>query len=347
MPPGAGPLPDFGNQGVWLRVVLGSHGLLFLGALAANQQWAQLPDELLRLLALTELPLILTLSSLTLLRRLLLRLPGVIGWLLVLGISLTSTLINQLLLQPLGLSVAGERHLLWTLLCTLALLLYFALRARQHSPALAEARLAALTARIRPHFLFNSLNAVLGVIRSDPRRAESALEELADLFRVLMREQRELVPLSEEIALARQYLSLERLRLGERLQVLWEITDMPPDALLPPLLLQPLLENAVYHGIEPLPAQQEPGEIRIQFQRLGKDLQIEISNPCPAASAGKTHSGNRLALNNIRERLMLYFDLEAQLDIQLDSEHQRYRVRIRLPYRHEAQKSHATGQLPS
>jgi two-component system, LytTR family, sensor histidine kinase AlgZ len=206
------------------------------------------------------------------------------------------------------------------------LLTYFALRARLQSPALAEARLMALTARIRPHFLFNSLNAVLGVIRSDPRRAEEALEELADLFRVLMRENRELVPLSEELSLVRKYLALERLRLGDRLQVKWDIESCPPDALIPPLMLQPLLENAVYHGIEPA---EQPAEITVRFAHRGDQLLIELSNPYVLGASD--HIGNQMALANIRERLMLFYDLEASLETRAGDG--RYVVRMLMPYR--------------
>jgi hypothetical protein len=171
----------------------------------------------------------------------------------------------------------------------------------------AEARLMALTARIRPHFLFNSLNAVLGVIRSDPRRAEQALEELSDLFRVLMGENKDLVTLGEEFALCRQYLELERLRLGERLQVAWENEACPPDARVPPLMLQPLLENAVYHGIEPVA---EPATVTHPRDEDGEEIRI-VSNPYPGRAQ---HAGNRMALENIRERLMLFYDLEARLE---------------------------------
>jgi hypothetical protein len=188
---------------------------------------------------------------------------------------------------------------------------YFDLRNRAFSPALAEARLMALTARIRPHFLFNSLNAVLGVIRSDPRRAEAALEELSDLFRVLMRENRELVTLGEEFALCRQYLELERLRLGERLQVVWESTACPQDAQVPPLMLQPLLENAVYHGIEPLAAQ--PAAVTVARKARGRgDPHRAVESRDHGENAH--HAGNRMALDNIRERLMLFYDLEARLE---------------------------------
>ena len=137
----------------------------------------------------------------------------------------------------------------------------------------------ALTARIRPHFLFNSLNAVLSLIRVDPRRAETALEELADLFRALLRDPRELVPLADEIALCRQYLDIEKLRLGERLQVDWSFDGVPVDLRIPPLMLQPLLENAVCHGIEPL---DEGGVITVTFHTGKDELAIEITNPSRA-----------------------------------------------------------------
>jgi two-component system sensor histidine kinase AlgZ len=228
---------------------------------------------------------------------------------------------------------ALPRAWFWTALVVALLLAWFDLATRAHAPAVAEARLMALTARIRPHFLFNSLNAVLGVIRSDPRRAETALEELAELFRSLMQDNRDLVPLSAEISLSRQYLDLERLRLGERLQVRWDVDACPPDALVPPLMLQPLLENAVYHGIEPLG---EPGEIQVHLACRDDRLSFEIANPCGPAEAGNHHAGNRMALANIRERLALFFDLEASLTTETAG--RRFVVRIELPYRREGAK---------
>lgn len=194
--------------------------------------------------------------------------------------------------------------------------------------ALTEARLMALTARIRPHFLFNSLNAVLGTIRSDPRRAEAALEELSELFRAQMQDPRELVLLSDEIALCRQYLDLERLRLGARLQVQWDIANCPPDATMPRLILQPLLENAVYHGIEPMEA---PGPVFIRLASAGPMVLIELSNPY---QPGHVHAqGNRMALANIRERLQLFYGLAASLSAEVKEA--RYVVRIVLPLQRE------------
>jgi two-component system sensor histidine kinase AlgZ len=208
----------------------------------------------------------------------------------------------------------------------LALLVYLRLHTKAYSPALAEARLQALQARIRPHFLFNSLNAVLALIRRDPRRAERALEDLADLFRALMSDGRTMVRLADEIALLERYAAIEQLRLGERLRMSWELDQAPVDALLPPLLLQPLLENAVYHGIEPATG---VGDVLVRIERRGDRVLARIENPYQLEHSHR--AGNRMALANIRERLMLFFDADARLETQVDAG--RYRVEIDLPYR--------------
>jgi len=217
------------------------------------------------------------------------------------------------------------RSWFFTAVATLLVLAYFNLRSRMLSPALTEARLQALQARIRPHFLFNSINAVLSLVRSEPRRAEAALEDLAELFRVLMADNRDLVPLEREVELCRQYLGLEALRLGDRLRVEWELEKMPGDALVPPLLLQPLLENAVYHGIEP---SMEPGVIRIDIHSERDRVHMLLRNPLPRE--GSPHTGNKMALANIRERLSLHFDAEASLQTR-DPDGQ-YEVQITLPH---------------
>ncbi|HMA11030.1 MAG TPA: sensor histidine kinase [Steroidobacteraceae bacterium] len=216
----------------------------------------------------------------------------------------------------------------FALLIGAGLLGYFNLRARALSPAITEARLQALQARIRPHFLFNSLNAVLSLVRSDPRRAEHALENMADLFRALMGNASQLAPLEDEVALTRAYLELEQLRLGDRLQVTWHISKMPADALIPPLVIQPLVENAVYHGIEPLAG---GGEISLNLYRSSDKVHIVVRNPI-ATDAGH-HKGNRIALANIRERLLLHFDLDAQL--KLEPLGAVYQVHIVIPYTRE------------
>jgi two-component system sensor histidine kinase AlgZ len=214
---------------------------------------------------------------------------------------------------------------LLTLLATGAILFYFDLRSRALSPAVAEARIQALQARIRPHFLYNSINAVISLVRSDPRGAERALEDMADLFRVLMADNRTLAPIAEEVQLARQYLAIEAIRLGERLKVSWRVDSMPADALVPPMVLQPLVENAVYHGIEPSPA---GGEIAIDIQRAGAQVHMTLTNPLPAAN--RHAPGNRMAIANIRERLQLHFDAEATM--RSEERDGMYVVTIRIPY---------------
>jgi len=211
-------------------------------------------------------------------------------------------------------------------LAAASLLAYFRLLTRAYSPALAEARLQALQARIRPHFLFNSLNAVLSLIRKDPRRAERTLEDLSDLFRTLMSDARRFVRLADEIALLERYAAIEQLRLGERLRITWELDAAPSDALLPPLVLQPLLENAVYHGVEPGTG---AGDVLVRIERRGDRVLARIENP---RVEGPSHrAGNRMALENIRERLALFFDAEARIETSTPAD--RYRVEIEMPYR--------------
>ena len=229
--------------------------------------------------------------------------------------------------QAFGLTAGGSSSLRAGLLAAATaglLLAYFELRARSFSPVQAEARLAALNARIRPHFLFNALNAVLSLIRARPQQAEEALESLSDLFRAAMRDPASMVSLAEEVDLARQYLELERLRLGERLSVDWQIDPISLQVPIPPLMLQPLLENAVYHGIEPAPA---GGTVRVAIVRQGDTLQISVANP--TTDPGSHAAGNHIALENIRERLALYYDLESRLEIATG--HNQYEVRIILP----------------
>ncbi|THF64427.1 sensor histidine kinase [Pseudothauera rhizosphaerae] len=326
LPPGG--LPDFRNLGVLLRLLLLVNVLVVATALVQADSFDGFMLQFIALAGRVELPLLAVALLLYLVQPWLARRSRRVGMVLVMAAVLAVAAAAYWLAGGFGGfgGVGLQRWLLWAAVAGVLGLLYFDYRNRRLSRALSEARLMALTARIRPHFLFNSLNAVLGVIRSDPRRAERALEELADLFRVLMRENRELVRLDTELALCERYLDLERLRLGERLQVRWQAEHCPRDALVPPLLLQPLLENAVYHGIEPLA---EAGEIRVQLYRRGEELRIEVENPVSRDLSH--HEGNRMALDNLRERLMLFFDLEAGLES--ERREGRYRVRIRMPYR--------------
>ena len=165
-------------------------------------------------------------------------------------------------------------------------------------------------------------------MRSEPQRAETALQDMADLFRVLMRDNRDLAPLADEVELCRQYLELEQLRLGERLQVDWNVKSMPGDALVPPLVLQPLLENAVYHGIEPSSA---PGMVSINLFLTPRRSARDPARTRIAPKAAATTPATRWRSANMRERLALHFDAEASLESRVTKDG--YEVHIRMPYR--------------
>jgi len=198
-------------------------------------------------------------------------------------------------------------------------------REGQRTPADARARLAELQSRIRPHFLFNTLNTAIALVRSDPSRAEGVLEDLAELFRVALVDDGagSAVTLASELDLARRYLAIEQLRFGERLRLDWQIDSAASAARLPALLLQPLLENAVRHGVEPAEA---GGHVRVRTRaRLGR-AEITIDNTVADAAS---RPGHGLALANVRERLRLLHDLDAQFEIRHGGT--RFRVRIVVP----------------
>jgi len=321
-------LPDFRNLGVMARVLVAVNGAALLGALYETSTPGAAFERFMQLAAFLEPLLLIDLIALSAVSALLTLLPY---WAGALGVVALATLLAggyQALVLALAPQAAPglQRTLILAALLAAALLGYFKLHTKAFSPALAEARLQALQARIRPHFLFNSLNAVLALIRRDPKRAERSLEDLADLFRTLMADARDFVRLADEIALLERYAEIEQLRLGERLRVIWELDAAPSDALLPPLVLQPLLENAVYHGVEP---GTEPGEIVVRIERRGERVHAVIDNPY--REEGGQRAGNRMALDNIRERLALFFDAEARLETRAQGG--RYRVEIEIPYR--------------
>jgi len=209
--------------------------------------------------------------------------------------------------------------------------LYIQFQWRQRLQSEARARIQALQARIRPHFLFNSMNTIAALTRSDPAAAESAIEDLSDLFRASLGGAQELTTLGEEIELARRYLGIEKLRLGERLAVDWQLDGLPMGARLPPLVLQPLLENAIYHGIEPL---LQGGRILVSGRRSGGLLEITVSNPIADGAASGRSNGNRMAQENIHQRLAIAFGSRAGLV--KHGEKDCYQVSIRFPQAGEA-----------
>ena len=202
---------------------------------------------------------------------------------------------------------------------------YVAHQWQSNVEAEAQSRVRALQARIRPHFLFNSMNTIASLTRSNPRAAEQAIADLSDLFRASLREHRERIPLAHEIEIARAYERVERLRLGERLSVDWQIEGLPLEAMVPALILQPLLENAVYHGIEPL---DKGGTIRVTGRRDGKAAVITIDNPV-APKVVARRPGHRIGLDNVRQRLELMFHGDAEVEVFEAPE--RFVVTLRFP----------------
>jgi two-component system, LytTR family, sensor histidine kinase AlgZ len=323
-------LPDFRNLGTVLRILVAANGTAVIAALVQSARPERWGAECLDNVTVVEPQLMLALTLLYGLQPWLARQSYATGAWVVAGLTVVSGIVAHALIGATSFVKEGDllRNLLLGLTFCGALLFYFRLRAKALSPAITEARLQALQARIRPHFLFNSITAVLSLVRTDARQAEAALEDLAELFRVLMRDNRELAPLADEVELCRQYLALEKLRLGDRLQVEWHINNMPGDALVPPLALQPLLENAVYHGIEPSIA---PGIVSINIFYKSGDVHVILRNPYQLDGGGH-HSGNKMAIANVRERLALHFDAEGTLESKVIGGNT-YEMHLRMPYR--------------
>jgi len=209
---------------------------------------------------------------------------------------------------------------------------------KRNIEAKSRARFEALQARIRPHFLFNCMNTIASLTRTQPALAEEVTEDLADLFRMSMADVGHEIPLHDELALCRRYLNIEKLRLGERLNILWKIEALPESATVPSLTLQPLLENAVYHGIEP---RQQPGTIEISGHRTDDAIEFMIQNPAPK-SRSNHRNGNHMALDNIRERLKSAYGDEASLITETVGD--RYFVAIHIPLTSAQRRDPSTGE---
>jgi two-component system sensor histidine kinase AlgZ len=191
--------------------------------------------------------------------------------------------------------------------------------------AQARTEVEALTARIRPHFLFNSMNTIAGLIHEDAELAERVVEDLADLFRAALAAGERAHPLGRELELCRRYLAIEGLRLGERLRIDWDVDGAPMDLSVPPLLLQPLVENAVYHGIQPLP---EGGDLRLRALVDADQLTLTIENPRPLQAPTRA-GGHGMAQENVRRRLHYAFADRASMEVEERAGY--YGVKLRLP----------------
>jgi len=344
-PPRDNVIPNCCNIGVVFRTLLAVNGVVFAASLLQFNQFKLALFAFAEASILMESASLATLIVLCGLRKMLQRAPAWGQRLLCASIPAWVTggmihwLSNDTLLAGIAHPTVQEGMSLAALF-GIVLQHYFELRTRAVSPALAQARLQALQARIRPHFLFNSLNTVLALIRTEPRRAESTLQDLADLFRVLMNNARDITTLEDEVRLCKQYLAIEQTRLGERLEVQWDMTALGIDVLrkaqVPALLLQPLLENAVRHGVEPA---QSPVLIQIHLSCSVDRIEITVINPIALPEQGKPvlAAGNNMALENIRQRLILLHDVEAELTTVVAQG--LFKVRLRFPYVHYARQA--------
>ena len=329
--PGPDSAFDVCHVGVVLRALLYVHGVMAIGMVFAAPSFAvwlgltaagssvALPGVLIWLLALCAL------------KRPLAAAPVPLQWFAAVGFGaaaawLTATLVSVLLVDASGADVSaltGFGPAVAGAAIAATMFEWLRLRAKATVPAETTARLAELQSRIRPHFLFNTLNTALTLVRLDPPRAEGVLEDLAELFRVAIGDTAESVSLAEEVELAQRYLDIEQIRFGSRLHVSWELDPLAGTARVPPLLLQPLVENAVRHGVEP---SAEGGVIRIRTRvKVGRAV-LSIANSVPKEVS---RPGNGMALKNVRERLRLMHDVAAQFETRQEADV--FRVQIVVP----------------
>ena len=330
-------LPNFCRIHMIFAVVITAELLAIVLTLATNRSLSDFAHELsLRSLFVQWIALsgaaLLCLTR-PLLRRLGDALAGLFAWLLLVGVTLIVSGFALLVVgdwaQSGGADVFLFRSFGVSAIVSALVLRYFYIQQlwRRQVQAESEARFQALQSRIRPHFLFNSMNTIANLTRSDPALAEEVVQDLSDLFRASLSDASRMSSLGDELELARGYLRIEGQRLGERLQVEWDLENLPQQAPLPALVLQPLLENAVYHGIEPAA---QPGCINITGRYRRQQVNLSIRNSLPPAASVGERPGNRMALENTRQRLAGFFNDQASLLVgEVDGEHQ---VRLVFPY---------------
>ncbi|HYF42247.1 MAG TPA: histidine kinase [Ramlibacter sp.] len=316
---------DACHVGVILRAVLFVEAVMGVGAMFGA---AGMLDWLSRVSVLSGAALPATLAWLIVacsLKRLLARLPAAAQHLFGVALGALAGVYGCGLLALAGFvgPVPWVPSAFAGALLAAALVAGLVLRAKGRTPAATTARLSELQARIQPHFLFNTLNSAIALVREDPARAETILEDLADLFRHVLVDRGEAVTLAEEVELARRYLDIEQVRFGERLQVEWALDAEAARAKVPPLLLQPLVENAVKHGVEPSAA---GAQVKISTQRRGAMVVVKVTNTVPA---GQGPRGHGVAQDNVRDRLRLLHDVQAQF--QTVFKDGIYQVRMEVP----------------
>jgi two-component system sensor histidine kinase AlgZ len=320
----SGFLPDFCNIRIVFIIVVTAELLAFILALTAPVSGAERWSRLGLLSLFIQWISLSCAGALCLARGRLNRLSnplaGTTAYLIILMMTVLAVESAQLIARGTGLGsfLPPDQHeeFLRTSLAIAGIvgavvLRYFYLQrqTRRTIEAEARARFQALQARIRPHFMFNSMNTIASLTRTNPALAEEVVEDLAELFRISLSDAANLSTLGAELELIRRYLKIETLRMGERLRVVDETAALPLDARIPALLVQPLVENAVYHGVEPLP---EGGAIRITGHCTDGVITLCVSNPL--ADSPPRRGGNRMALDNVRERLQLHCGRAGRLD---------------------------------
>jgi two-component system sensor histidine kinase AlgZ len=322
-------IPDGCNMGVLLRVIGAVVALALIAALGDSASAVDALTSLLRLMSFIAPTTLATLMLWCAARRVLppltMQAQRAIAWLIPAFVAYFVAVVFHL---PGG-QWAALAHGAIAFALGAGFQHYYELRERAFSPAVVEAKYQALQSRIRPHFLFNSLNAVLSVIRTEPEKAERMLESIAELFRAVMADTRKLVPLAQEIELCRNYVEIEQTRLGNRLAVDWQIGAYHPRAKVPQLLLQPVIENAIRYGAEKLAGR---ADIIVKVRQHGFVLEIFVSNPI--APGRPEREGNQIGLANIRGRLALIYDLEAKIETQMRRD--RFELTMTLPVERRA-----------
>ncbi|NNM66270.1 MAG: histidine kinase [Burkholderiales bacterium] len=327
-------LPDACNAGTAIRAYILVNAVVLLLALAAGPRPEQWWGPLLQGVAVAEPAAAIWLSFMCLSRRSWRRLGTL--WRLAVGIVagaasgwLAQALVGSVLILGEGGGLPDWRSALVGAALATVFLHYLGLRAQALTPATVQARLDELQARIRPHFLFNALNAASALVREQPQQAEQVLDDLAELFRATVSRPGTLSTVAEEVDLARRYLGIEAVRFGDRMQVHWAVEPGLEGLRIPALTLQPLVENAVRHGVESCAG---PCLIDVWVTPRAGMLEIGVVNDY-VPREGQSGNGTRVALSNITQRLRLLYDITADLRHgRVDGlDPARYRVRIRLP----------------
>lgn len=337
-----GFLPDFCSAPVVLNVVIIAEMFAFMATLITRRISVNILEDLLLISLFVQWVAITSVAALCYARRYLNRLPKARA----LGMAYALLLLVTLLVSEAAVWVLyllgristprPEWHLYFHIQnFTVSLLVNgLALRyvlakheLRQRTLSEARAKIQALQSRIRPHFVFNSLNIIASLTRNEPARAEAAVEDMADLFRMMLSEDEQLVPVKKEIDVAKKYLALENLRLDQRLHVEWDVGTFPRKAAVPVLTLQPLLENAVRHGIEALPT---GGTVAVKLWEENGNIHIRVDNPYPTKSKTRPDTPSR-SLDNIRQRLQSHYGETAQLEAR--GENGQFSVTVVIPMR--------------